>query len=216
MSEARGGWSETARRLLAAWPLTLGVAVLSLLLIAGALTWMTRRPTASAALSTTPSVAVAPPALDPAPPVAAMQPALAPPIADTAAPTAVAEAASPGTEAAAAPTLAGMAGEWTAEDADTRSLTRVAIRAEGDEAFVHVWGRCHPSDCDWGEAGADADLDRPKPRLSVIYEPGFATEALSLRLVRPGLIAYRLETEFTDGSGRGSQVSEGLMQHKSR
>ena len=205
MSEARGGWSEASRRLIAAWPLTLGVAVLALLLLAGATAWLTRSRATAPAVVQTPS-----PAASPAPP-AAPAPEAGGSTAASEPPPLIAEA-----PAAADPTLAaaGLAGEWTAEDADTRSLTRVVVREEGEDTFVHVWGRCHPTDCDWGEATADAELDRPKPRLSATYEPGFATEALSLRLVRPGLIAYRVETDFTDGSGCGHQVSEGLLQRK--
>src|SRR4051794_17434350 len=45
-------------------------------------------------------------------------------------------------------------GIWKNTDPDTRGITKVQIRLDNDKAFVRTWGRCHPSDCDWGETSA--------------------------------------------------------------
>ena len=58
-------------------------------------------------------------------------------------------------------------GKWTNTDPNTRSLTRIDLRftcqdqvhngqpyPPGPPWHVHVFGKCHPTDCDWGEVGA--------------------------------------------------------------
>jgi hypothetical protein len=50
------------------------------------------------------------------------------------------------------PTSGPFTGSWANEDPDTRGITRVQFRTEGALLYVHMWGRCHLSDCDWGEA----------------------------------------------------------------
>ena len=104
-----------------------------------------------------------------------------------------------------------LVGSWIADDPDTRSLTRVVVRRRGGEYLVRVWGRCHPTDCAWDEAAATLRSDTPKPELSILYEQGFSTKRMSLRVVEPGLLGYRLETTFNDNSGRADQVSEELL-----
>ncbi len=42
-------------------------------------------------------------------------------------------------------------GLWTNVDVNTRSNTKLAIRREGDQYWIHAWGKCHPEDCNWGE-----------------------------------------------------------------
>jgi hypothetical protein len=43
------------------------------------------------------------------------------------------------------------AGEWSNEDSETRSLTKLIIRKNGDERLIRAWGACDPTDCNWGE-----------------------------------------------------------------
>src|ERR1035441_8885571 len=42
-------------------------------------------------------------------------------------------------------------GVWVNEDSRTRGVTKVEIRSEERGLLIHVWGACHPQDCDWGE-----------------------------------------------------------------
>jgi hypothetical protein len=48
------------------------------------------------------------------------------------------------------------AGSWTNVDTNTGGITTLEIRVSGDSADVHAWGKCHPSDCDWGNDGSYA------------------------------------------------------------
>jgi hypothetical protein len=57
------------------------------------------------------------------------------------------------TSATAAPTAslaAQFAGNWVNDDAYTSGVTRVVITNQGDVLTVHPYGKCSPSDCDWG------------------------------------------------------------------
>jgi len=42
-------------------------------------------------------------------------------------------------------------GIWNNINSRTRSVTKIVIRRSGEAMYVHVWGKCHPADCDWGE-----------------------------------------------------------------
>lgn len=58
-------------------------------------------------------------------------------------------------------------GRWVNYNSNTRSITRINIRFQcqdqihngrpyppGWPYYLHLFGSCHPTDCDWGEAGA--------------------------------------------------------------
>ena len=42
-------------------------------------------------------------------------------------------------------------GIWNNINSRTRDVTKIVIRRSGKVMYVHVWGKCHPADCDWGE-----------------------------------------------------------------
>ena len=42
-------------------------------------------------------------------------------------------------------------GTWTNKDPNARGITKLVITQNDAEVKVHAWGKCHPSDCDWGE-----------------------------------------------------------------
>jgi hypothetical protein len=46
-------------------------------------------------------------------------------------------------------------GEWRNAVSWTRGIVRIKIERTNSRFFVHVWGRCHPSPCDWDEVVAD-------------------------------------------------------------
>lgn len=46
-------------------------------------------------------------------------------------------------------------GLWVNRDPNTRGITKLEIEQDGAQFRVHAWGKCHPTDCDWGvEKGA--------------------------------------------------------------
>jgi hypothetical protein len=43
-------------------------------------------------------------------------------------------------------------GSWLNVDPNTRGLSAVTFRIESGVLIAHMWGNCHPTDCDWGDA----------------------------------------------------------------
>ena len=41
-------------------------------------------------------------------------------------------------------------GNWSNENPNTRGITKVQIFKSNGKVYVHIWGKCHPADCDWG------------------------------------------------------------------
>jgi hypothetical protein len=91
-------------------------------------------------------------------------------------------------------------GEWGNVDFDTPGVTRVHIRQEGAKLIAHMWGRCHPDECDWGETTATPSEDGKV--LSLTWKFGFATNTQELKLLGDGRLELVEHTHFTDNSGR--------------
>jgi hypothetical protein len=101
-------------------------------------------------------------------------------------------------------------GNWVNTDPNTRSLTRIQLRfvcqdqihngqpyPPGPPWYVHVWGKCHPTDCDWGEVGAH----RIGPgHIYAFYNQGFAKRYVYAKMsqYRPGQLWVWTWTDFTD------------------
>jgi hypothetical protein len=41
-------------------------------------------------------------------------------------------------------------GKWTNVNSETRGITTVLISEDNSGLKIEVWGKCHPTDCDWG------------------------------------------------------------------
>jgi len=98
-------------------------------------------------------------------------------------------------------------GEWTNKDFKTPNVTRVHIRRDGERFVAHIWGRCHPTECDWGETTATANGEV----LSLMWNPGFKVETQRLRLQADGTLRLTGHCHFTDGSGRKDYDSEEIF-----
>ena len=101
-------------------------------------------------------------------------------------------------------------GEWVNIDPNTRGLTRINLRfvcqdqirngepyPPGPPWYVHIWGKCHPTDCDWGEVGA---TQLTSGYIYAFYDHGFAKRYVYAKMsaVRPGLLYVYMWTNFTD------------------
>jgi hypothetical protein len=98
-------------------------------------------------------------------------------------------------------------GTWVNVDPATPSLTKAVLRftcqdqvlngqpyPPGPPWHIHVWGKCHPTDCDWGEIGAT--------RLSSgwiygTYNQGFARRYVYARMSQGQPARLRIYT-WTD------------------
>jgi chitodextrinase len=109
-----------------------------------------------------------------------------------------------------------LAGHWT-NVTTTGGVTKTDIFSScsgyTQNFSVHVWGACHPSDCDWGTVGATKQSDS---QLTAFYDPGFAEENVTLTYDRSsGLLTVTVFTHFTDDSGRADYTSTDTLSRTS-
>jgi hypothetical protein len=71
-----------------------------------------------------------------------------------------------------------LAGKWINVDANTNSIARLEVKEQADGWVIHAWGKCSPTDCDWGTVplhmavdvdGQDQPLDVQKLKHGVAY-----------------------------------------------
>lgn len=102
-------------------------------------------------------------------------------------------------------------GNWVNTDINTRSITRINLRfvcqdqilngepyPPGPPWYVHIYGKCHPSDCDWGEVGAKPIVGTGF--IFAFYDHGFAKRYVWAKMsqYRPGQLWVYMFTNFTD------------------
>jgi len=73
-------------------------------------------------------------------------------------------------------------------------MTRLIIGMEGKT--VHGYGKCHPSDCDWGKITASGNPFR------AVYKHGFVTNTLTIKLVSKNALHVHSSNIFHDGTNR--------------
>jgi hypothetical protein len=94
--------------------------------------------------------------------------------------------------------FASFLGIWTNVDPNTRGMTRLEISAsEGQSVTFHGFGKCTPTDCDWGLTPAHAEGDT----LVARYDFGFKQTVITVRRTGDVLVA-ELFHHFAQGDGR--------------
>lgn len=69
----------------------------------------------------------------------------------------------------ATPTLANdFIGNWFNVDAETNGITRVEIRQRPTGLEIHPFGRCHPTDCDWGWSPAEQFISHADGQIAAL------------------------------------------------
>ena len=101
----------------------------------------------------------------------------------------------------------GFVGDWTNKDFQTRGITRVQIRLDGTNITAHVWGRCHPTECDWGKTTAAAKGQT----LTLTWKQGFKVETQELTVLADGSLQVVGHCHFTDSSGRKDYDSNDIL-----
>jgi len=101
-------------------------------------------------------------------------------------------------------------GNWVNTDPNTRGITRIQLRfvcqdqilngepyPPGPPWYVHLYGKCHPTDCDWGEVGAHRI---GTDQIYAFYNQGFAKRYVYAKMsqYRPGQLWVWIWTDFTD------------------
>ncbi|WP_171984639.1 hypothetical protein [Hydrogenophaga sp. A37] len=98
-------------------------------------------------------------------------------------------------------------GPWENADPATRGMTRLLIGQRVDGGwFMHGFGKCHPSDCDWGETTAMLSGDA----LIGVYPFGFKVTTITARRSGQTLLVDVLD-DYTDADGRKDRLSQYVM-----
>lgn len=101
-------------------------------------------------------------------------------------------------------------GDWNNIDNESSGVTRLTISEAEGGWTVHAWGKCHPSDCDWGvvELRFLGDSIRDKsPKYGYAYwDNGFSETHLILKAGAEELSAD-FYTIFKDASDRANYRS---------
>jgi peroxiredoxin/outer membrane lipoprotein-sorting protein len=99
----------------------------------------------------------------------------------------------------ARPTFADqLVGSWVNQDPGTRGITQVVIRRESNDLLVHVWAKCNPVDCDWGET----KITSWNSLARATYDQGFAVSGILLVPQPDGRLLLVDKREYRDQSGR--------------
>ena len=91
-----------------------------------------------------------------------------------------------------------LVGNWANDDPSTGGMTRAVICQDASNLIIHGYGKCSPTDCDWGPI----TVPFTGIPLTAVYEFGFKTETLTLSLSTPGALHIHSKNVFHDGSGR--------------
>lgn len=101
------------------------------------------------------------------------------------------------------------AGKWVNTDPNTRGLSSLQIDVRGRRLRIQAWGKCHPSDCAWGQAIGTAhspsvqanQLDTVEA-VTTLYITSFSQTILVIRPIEGDQLRVESFTKFTDESSR--------------
>jgi hypothetical protein len=126
-------------------------------------------------------------------------------------------------------------GDWKNDDPNTRGITRIHIdfscndvvlcgvdangnvncAPPGPPFRVHLWGKCSPSDCDWGTVdGTDWLAPDGTHWIFAYYNHGFAKRYVYIKpsTLFPGHLFMWMFTDFTDPA-RSDYVMRNWFHH---
>ncbi|OUL19968.1 hypothetical protein [Nostoc sp. 106C] len=111
-------------------------------------------------------------------------------------------------------------GTWVNKDANTRGVTRLVITSAGTNKLnIQVFGKCHPTDCDWGTApvvtyGLNVQ-DTNHTYGTANYNKGFSNTLLTLDYAGSQIMLQGF-TQFLDNSGRQNYYSRDYFQKSTK
>ena len=76
-----------------------------------------------------------------------------------------------------------------------------------------MWGKCHPTDCDWGTETTDAP-SAGDVSIDLVWNSEISIKRQKLRILDDGRLEVLSDTEFTDNSGRPSYKSADYLESR--
>ncbi len=105
-------------------------------------------------------------------------------------------------------------GDWVNVDRDTSGMTRLIIEPVQDASPGHLsavsfhgFGRCHPTDCDWGVI----TVPFQPPRLVGTYDFGFKTTRITVERSGQYLLTEVFD-DYTEADGRTDRTSRFVLE----
>ena len=105
-----------------------------------------------------------------------------------------------------------LVGEWKNIDPNTGGITKVIVTIENNELAISAFGKCHPTDCEWGKVKAHeiaASVDNednilPFDYFLAIWEMGYSKKILKITIETGPKPYLQIETItlFNDDSER--------------
>jgi len=92
-------------------------------------------------------------------------------------------------------------GYWINDNAATPDITKIIVKIVGEDFNVQAFGKCHPTDCDWGISTTKTS-DASDGMLELSWVFSFATTKLTVKLTDKNHAEVVDKTHFTDNSGR--------------
>ena len=93
-------------------------------------------------------------------------------------------------------------GYWINEDPNTGSITKVDIQKSNNLLEIYMWGKCHPTDCDWaamnnpgGPATTTVD-DANDGVLNIVWYPDFAIKTQEITYLGGDRLEVYTFTDF--------------------
>lgn len=111
-------------------------------------------------------------------------------------------------------------GTWVNKDANTRGVTRLVVTsAGGNKLNIQVFGKCHPTDCEWGTKPLvtyGINVQDPNHNYATAnYNQGFSNSLLTFSYGGSEVL-FQGYTQFLDNSGRQNYYSREYFQRESK
>jgi hypothetical protein len=109
-------------------------------------------------------------------------------------------------------------GRWSNENPNARDVSSILIKEGPGGPVLQVFGKCHPTDCDWGTApahlythGVSGDPHRDLVAITAHFDAGFAEQQIIIHIIDDGHLHYEVLNHFKDGSGRSHYAISGEL-----
>lgn len=97
-----------------------------------------------------------------------------------------------------------LVGTWLNSDVSTEGLTKLSAVTKDNYISIRAYGKCHPTDCDWGEIAISSDSNVP---IVAVFESRLSTRKLIINFLSKSSIDVRAITTFKNRSDSDYEAS---------